>query len=828
MSEFYTNIWPCGNKLYVRGYRNGTKFTDEVKYQPHLYVNAKRAVDESEQWTAFVTNQKVERIDFEDIKSAKEFVERYKDVSGFNIFGQTSYTSQYISSKWTKEVKYNPKIIDSMVIDIETETEAGFPNIRTANEKITLITCKRKGRKAVTFAWKPVEGPALDCEYRLHKSEESMLVGFIEWFSKNPPDVITGWNIEGFDIPYMCVRIFNILGEEHLKSLSPHRRVFSKEVEILNRKELRFEIVGISILDYLPLYRKFTFTTRESYKLDFICMEELRVGKLDHSEFNTFKEFYEGNWHKFVEYNIIDCQRVEDLDNKLGLLNLVYEVAYLAKVNYVDCFSPIKTWEAYIYNALLLKKIAIPIKTRHNTREPFGGGHVKDTLSGFYKWIVTFDLTSLYPHIIMLLNISPECILNGNKAINIDDIVKRKIDLTELVEQDVAMAGNGQFFRRDITGVFPELMSDLFHIRKSAKDTAKSMDAQGGDKAIIDALNVKEKAIKVLLNSLFGAAGNPYFRYYDLRMAEGITMTGQIIIQWIERKVNEYMNKVLKTEDFDYVVASDTDSIMVNFGPFIEEVCPNKDTQEVVKFLDKICGKQFGDFIHNSLDELSTYLNAKEHALHMKRENICDRGVFLKKKRYILNVWNSEGKQYDEPKAKVMGIELVKSSTPGVVRNALREAIPIIMYKSEDDIKLYVKVTKAKFFADTVENISFPRGVNEIEKWMSSSSLYISRTPINTRAAILHNHLVKTLKLEDKYPLIKGGDKIKYVYLKLPNTLKENVIGFIGELPVEFGLHKYIDYETQFNSAFMDSLEAMVLPLKWQLVNRSSFAKFGI
>lgn len=829
MSQFYTNVFARSNKLFVRGYRDGVKYQEIVKYEPTLYIGTK-STSEPSGWTSFPTKQPVEPKHFDDIKSAKDFVDTYKDVRGFDVFGQTNFVAQYIGNKWTKEVPFDIKHIDSMFTDIETTTEHdGFPDPKNPIEQILLISCKRKGKKTVTFAWKPVESKKiLDCEYHRSLDESSMLTAFISWLNKNSPDVITGWNIEGFDIPYLCKRIELVLGESAMQQLSPFGFVYESDVDVMGRNELRFTICGIAILDYLALYKKFTYKSRESYKLDYICEVELGAKKLDYSEHATFRDFYMNDWPKFVEYNIIDCQLVEQLNDKLNILELVYGVAYLAKINYEDCFSPIRTWESFIYNYLLKDKVAIPISTPRANRETFGGGYVKESLTGSYDWIMTFDLTSMYPHNIMLNNISPETITGESLNVSVDDLVERKFDTSELIAKNYTMAGNGQLFRRDIKGLFPIMMRDLFNVRKSANDTMKALKKSGGPKEEISQLNTKQGAIKVLLNCLFGAAGNPYFRYYDLRMAEGITKTGQVVIRWMERKMNERLNLIMKTDNVDYVVAVDTDSLMINFGPLVELSCANKTTAQKIAFLDKVGNSVFAEYIQDSLNELADYLNAVEYSLHMKRENICDRGIFLRKKRYILNVWNSEGVAYDKPEPKIMGVELVKSSTPAVCRSSLRDAIPILMYKSECDIQNYTKGVKDKFFAESAENIAFPRGVTDMDKWQSSSELYLSGTPIHVRAAIMYNHMLDRCKLSNKYPYIKNGDKIKFVYLKTPNIIHENVIGFHSELPIEFGLHKYIDYDLQFDKAFVQNLDTMCEPMKWETTKKANFNDWGI
>ena len=620
MSEFYTNVFNRGNKMFVRGYRDGFKFKDIISFEPTLYVG--KSNDYESELTAYITNQKVEPIQFEDVRAARDFVKQYEDVSNFKIYGNTNYVHQYIGFKWTQEIAYDPTKIDTMFIDIETETECGFPDHRTANEKIQLITVKRKGKKAITFAYKPVDGAPLNTEYRLSIDEEHMLRAFVAYISGNYPDVISGWNVDGFDIPYLCIRINNILGEDFLKKLSPFGFVNSEEVDNMGRKEFRFDLCGIAVLDYFPMYKKFVLEPRESYKLDFIAEVEVGEKKLDHSEFENFKSFYDGDWRKFVEYNIIDVELVEKIDNKRMLLDLVYSVAYMAKINFTDVYSPIKTWEAVIYNYLLEHKQVVPMK-KHTQGAAFEGAYVKDTLVGAYSWVVTLDLTSLYPHLIMLCNMSPETLTGQSIPCDMDKLINKNQDLSEAFKQNCSVAGNGQLFKNDTHGVFPILMHTLFNTRKKYKDEMITLKKSGGNKHMISMLNTKQNAIKVLLNSLYGAAGNAYFRYYDLRIAEGITKTGQLAIRWIERKINEKFNSILNTNNIDYVIASDTDSVMVNFGPIVKELYDGQDTVKTIQYLDKICNEVIQPYIQKCYVEMAEYINAYEPALHMKRENLC-------------------------------------------------------------------------------------------------------------------------------------------------------------------------------------------------------------
>jgi len=337
-----------------------------------------------------------------------------------------------------------------------------------------------------------------------------------------------------------------------------------------------------------------------------------------------------------------------------------------------------------------------------------------------------------------------------------------------------------------------------------------------------------QMARKIQINSLYGAIGNQYFRYYKLANAEAITMSGQVSIRWIERKMNSYLNKILKTNDVDYVIASDTDSIYLNMGPFVETVYKGREktTEEIVGFLDKVCEVEFEKYIESSYQELADYVNAYDQKMQMKRENIADRGIWTAKKRYILNVWDSEGVRYDEPKLKIMGLEAVKSSTPAPCRQKIKDALKIVMTKTEDEMIAFIDNFRKAFNQLPPEEISFPRSINDVDKHKSSSTLYCKGTPIHARGAILYNHLIKEKKLDKKYAKIQNGEKIKFCYLKLPNPIRENVISYIQEFPKEFGLDKYIDYDLQFSKAFLEPMKVILDAINWKVektVNLESF-----
>ena len=566
--------------------------------------------------------------------------------------------------------------------------------------------------------------------------------------------------------------------------------------------------------------------------MDYIAQVELGQKKLDHSEFDTFKDFYTKGWQKFIEYNIIDVELVDRLEDKMKLIELALTMAYDAKVNYNDVFYQVRMWDTIIYNYLKKRNIVIPPKNRSQKNEKYAGAYVKEPKAGRYDWVVNFDLNSLYPHLIMQYNISPETLRETrHSSASVERILNEEIvDF----DPDYATCANGAQYRKDVRGFLPELMDKMYGDRVvfkkkmiQAKKDYEKTPSKALEKEIARCNNI-QMAKKISLNSAYGAIGNQYFRYYKLANAEAITLSGQVSIRWIENKMNAYLNKLLKTEDVDYVIASDTDSIYLNMGPVVETVYTGREktTEGVVRFLDKVCETQLEPYIESAYEELAGYVNAYDQKMFMKRENIADRGIWTAKKRYILNVWNSEGVAYTEPKLKMMGIEAVKSSTPAPCRAMIKDALKLMMSGTEDDVIDFIEKSRKEFKTLPPEDISFPRSASNVEKYKAHSTIYAKGTPIHIRGALLFNHYVKKNKLDNKYSLIQNGEKIKFCYLKKPNIIHENIISFIQDFPRELNLDKYIDYDIQFEKAFLEPLRIILNSIGWsteKTVNLESF-----
>ena len=831
--RFYTNIQMVGNQFLVRGYEKGERFEyrDQSGWRPTLYVPSKK---ESRYKT--LEGDNVEPIKPGTVRECREFISKYDGVDGFSVHGNEKFIFQYIAEKYPEdEIKFDLSKILLYTIDIETTSENGFPDIQSASEEILLITIQDYTTKEIiTWGQGPFKLKEDKVRYIQFNNERDLLYDFIHWWMDHTPDVITGWNIQMFDIPYIARRLDRVLGEKLARRLSPWGLLSEREIFIKGRKQLTYDVGGVSQLDYLDLYKKFTYKAQESYRLDYIAQVELGQQKLDHSEFETFKDFYTKGWQKFVEYNIIDVKLVDRLEDKMKLIELCLTMAYDAKVNYNDVFYQVRTWDAIIYNYLKKKDIVIPPKIRNESKsEKYAGAYVKEPVPGSYDWVVSFDLNSLYPHLIMQYNISPETLQESRHPnVTVDKILDQ--DLTFEMYKDYAVCANGAMYRKDVRGFLPELMDSMYQDRviyKKKMLAAKQEYEKTKDPELVKEIarcNNIQMAKKISLNSAYGAIGNEYFRYYKLANAEAITLSGQVSIRWIENKMNAHLNKILKTDDVDYVIASDTDSIYLNMGPLVDRVYEGREKTHdgVVAFLDKVCSMELEPFIESSYETLANYVNAYDQKMQMKRENIADRGIWTAKKRYILNVWNSEGVAYAEPKLKIMGIEAIKSSTPAPCRKMLRDAFKIIMTGKEEEVQEYIKDCRKAFQACDPEEVAFPRSVSDITKYKSSSDIYIKGTPIHCRGALLFNHYIREKKLTNKYSLIQDGEKIKFCYLKIPNPMHENVISFIQDFPKELGMNQYIDYDLQFNKSFIEPLRVIMDSIGWSVEKTNTLEDF--
>jgi len=830
----YTYCKKYGNKILLREHTG--EISTITKHTWNLYFEDKNGKYKS------VYGLPLRKDTYLTLKKATDSIRDNEPY--LKIYGAKNFGYQYIRDKFLHHDPIFPKDLYIANIDIETgRDDKGYSSPSEARCPVTSITLHDISQNVYTVWGYHPNGyipKASNVRYINSNDESEMLIKFTTFLSLNYPDIITGWNCEQYDIPYIINRITKIESDcdEYISSLSPFGIVNEKESrDAFGNSYQIYDIVGISILDYLSLFKKFTYQTPENYKLDTVAHMILGDKKIDYSEYTNLQDLYNRNYELFIDYNIKDVEIVTRLDERLKLFDLVLSVAYKAGINYTDVVSPVTTWDVLIYNAVMDQGIVPFCAIPDNKSGQYVGAYVKEPVPGMYNWVVSCDLNSLYPHLQMGINISPEKRVPEAKlpkelkdireslsvtTTGIDRLLDEEIDTSILKKYNVTISPNGQFYRRDSDGFIPVILEGLYAERKAVKRSMLEDKQKMEDDPTLDlsnqiaAKNTLQMALKILMNSEYGAMGNQYFRYFDLRNAEAVTSSGQLAIRWVAKHLNIFLNRILETKNVDYVIAIDTDSVYLNLEYLVNKFIPQNTTKEkIVDILDGWANKILEPEIKRIYDRLAEYINAHKQKMVMSREVIADKGFWTGKKRYALNVYDNEGVRYHDPKTKIMGLECVRSSVPEFCRNYIRNTIIKILTEDESSVQDFIEKAKKDFMDQSPEEISFPRGTNNIEKWIDNGGMIKKGCPIHVRGCIVYNQFLNKIGSIDER--IQSGDKVKFCYLKKPNIFKSHVISYPPVINKE--IYKEIidvfDYEQQWIGTFYKPVEAIMECVGW-------------
>jgi len=643
--KFYTSVHRRGNNILYRGYENGKRVARKVEYRPSMFYPVSTPTD----WKT-LDGRFAKQLTYLDMSDAQNKIKAASGIANQELHGMNNFVTQYITSEFPDEIAFNRGRVNVTSIDIEVQSDEGFPKPDEAKYEVISIAMKNNQEdKYYVYGLNDYDvskSIMQDNEviYRKCKDEEHLLSCFVDRWAINYPDVVTGWNVKFFDMTYLVNRIGKICGTKTVKMLSPWNVILPRTTRIMNNEHQWFDVYGIAVLDYLDLFKKFGYSygQQESYKLDHIAHTVLGERKLSYEEHSNLYTLYKEDYQKFIDYNIKDVELIERLEDKMGLITLAMVVSYKAGINYGECMGTVGVWDSILYRDLTSRGVVVPPNVI-SEKGDYPGGYVKAPQVGLHNWVCSFDLNSLYPNIICQYNMSPETIVMREPNVTIQSIMDGKSINTD---PNSGMAANGLRFRNDKLGTIPRIIGDLYTERVVVKKNmlASQQKKEGVDKndlkaiyAIEKEINIaenKQMAIKILMNSLYGALGNQYFRYFNQDVAEAITTSGQTTIKWAERALNGYMNKIIGTTDYDYIIAIDTDSVYVNMDPLVQLVKPNN----TVAFLDKVCHEKLEKVLESAYTELFKTLGGIAEKMVMKREAIADRGIWTAKKRYILIV----------------------------------------------------------------------------------------------------------------------------------------------------------------------------------------------
>jgi DNA polymerase elongation subunit (family B) len=874
----YENVFMSKFTLYERLFDTDTKesIIRKADYKPEIFTKSKGNRETG--WKYFLDESiNLEKHSFDDEREYKDFL-KFQEQIGATTYGQIQAPYSHIRNNYYKnKTDFKSRI---WYFDIETRVlpNQGFPYPDETPSAISMFQIYDNFlNKIIILADKNISpekknelmAKHKNLVFRSFNTEEALFNAFFQMIHNLKPCIITAWNGNNFDFPYITNRAKKIGLHEGNLSLVNNASTRVSINKVTNEKEYSTNWDGIYLLDMMELYKKFTYITQISYSLENVTQVELGVGKVDYGNFKNISDFMHGDWDKFVEYGIQDVVLLDQLDKKLNLVELTRMIAYKMGVNVDDALGTVKPWATYLTNIGYDRGLIMPNKNESDYTG-IAGGWVANPKKGKHEWIVSFDFSSLYPSTMRWNNMSPETILRDEELTTDLRLLKEKIYYLEdpgdglendpwsknerfinlyttkadilhkaakaLAKNDVSCGVNGVFFRKHKLGIIPELIKQIYGGRKEAKKKMfvhqkniqdfkefGKYDEITEQERLVSFYDTEQMALKILMNSLYGAMANKHFMLFNQGLAEAITANGRMINQFCSLKIEEYMKEYTGKPAMIY---GDTDSCYITLKHAIPvELLKENDKSKITDWCNDFCSNELQKVIDNALSEVSTLVNAYEpEAQAEDREIIADSGFWVAKKKYACRVLDTEGVRLKEPKLKVMGLEIVRSNTPTYCRKKLKESVEIILDKEESEVQEYILDVKHEFSNQSIDMISRITGVSNLNYELNTAK----SIPINSRAGLVHNALMDKLELQKDYEYITSSDKIKYVFLKVPNpAFNQNVIGYKDPKFLEdSGLYQYIDKDEMFNKFFLSPMDIMLKPLNWSAYKINDFSEW--
>lgn len=842
---YYSSVFRRGDNVFIREIlENGKRENLKIKYEPTLYF----VDDESPSGFKNLKGETLKAVKFSSISNAKAYV----DATDKTVYGYNRWEYACLQQRYPHEIIHNQEDLKILYLDIETESGTHYSSVSNPDQPIILIQLLYKNVFYI-FGTEHYESYDDNLKYIKCKDEEDLLKKFVHLFRKIDPDILSGYHSQGYDVPMLWARMNEIGLGDVFKKLSPFGMIEEREEEVYSKMEKRIIIQGIQHLDMMDLVRKFDNKKYENYKLDTVAKGILGRGKVQYD--GDLAHLYRTDFDKFLSYGRVDVELLRDIEEKKQFISMVVGAGYMSKSNYVDAFSQVRSWDNALHDELVTDNIQPPFLIARDSTdtdgdeyidedEKFEGAYVFQPVAGKYEWLMSDDVQSMHPSIIMGMNVSPETFVTNTKK-TVDFFLND--DTTEyqnwLKENNYTSMANGAVFTRQFEGFIPRAIRKVFDKRVKAKKEANE-HAKLAEKYKLEGNSEKEKyhknqyvilntlqnTLKVKINSLYGFLGNKFSRYYQLDLAEGITITSQLVLKTGAKEIANIISNVSKCPVEDVLKYGDTDSLMYSVKSIVDKFMPNKTKEEIVDKLDKFHDAKIQPQLAAKINELQERLNCYTPQIKFVRDVISDTSILIAKKKYIMSVWDAEKKRYSEPEMKMMGIEAVKTSTPMFCRAAIKQSIMEILYKTEEEFQNYISETKDKFYKLPVEDFAFPKKITDIKKYIDSTQetsvfdddvdnddSYKKGSPIHVKGSIFYNNLLDKYKLTNKLMKIENGDAIKYLYLKQPNPINNNTIAFIDKLPPEFKLHQYVDIDIQWEKTFVKPVHQIAEIIGWKM-----------